>query len=122
MGKHNPMMRLLPLVLLAGCAHAPAELEMAKRNVDAKITYKNEVNRYKPNLLLKGEKAQGDCWLYAYNYYMASVGYASKNMVEAKVIGCYTPAGEYHTYTRVGEWVLDNRYKWVVHINEQECK
>jgi len=111
------MLRLLPLLLLAGCAHAPAELERIHQEVGERITYQHYAAK-DFRWIRKGQTATGNCAVFATTYRME----AAVARYDAKVVTCRLPDGTGHAYTRVGEWVLDNRHGWVIPITEQECK
>lgn len=108
------MRLLLILPLLTACAHAPAELAAAKANVDNKLEYRyyrgfTKPDYFKPN--------QEKC-----------TGFSKAYQAELKVQGiqsvrflCVTPSGQSHMATQVGDWVLDNRYNYVVAFDEYDC-
>ena len=108
---------LVAALLLVGCASAPAKLEAIKQEVDSRITYKHYVKQ-DFRWVRKGQKAIGNCAVFTATYRME----AALAWYDAEVVVCQLPSGEGHTYAKVGDFALDNRYKWVIPMSQQECK
>ena len=102
---------LLILPLLTACA--PAYLEQAKARVDSSMTYVMYDGWHKPAHLGPNE---GKCIDYANAYVSELPG------VPAVKFNCTTSRGTYHQAVKVGEWVLDNRYRMVVNFNDYDCE
>lgn len=105
---------LLPL--LTACAHAPAELSIAKTRVDGGMTYIPYNSWVKPGDV---PEDQGNCAAFAVAYWAE----LRKLGVKADLpVACTLPSGQRHAALIVGDWVLDNRYNMVVNLNDYDCK
>lgn len=104
------LLALLVILMLAGCA--PAHLTQAKQDVDARYSY---VHRYSSVTaeLARPEDGTANCTKYALEYQKAAGG---------KLKVCKTPSGQMHRVTVIGDWVLDNRYTYVMKTSESDCK
>ena len=109
------------VILLTGCAHAPAELEAAKRSVDGRLTYQYSTTRTKAlpagnNRFilsvdsLAPQSGPANCVGYALAYREA----LGRGLLKA----CQLPDGQMHAYLQVDGYVLDNREGWVVKQGE----
>jgi len=114
---------LIGVIALTGCASltsmqsAPPELEAIHQATRARITYQNYAKkdwRYIP----KDQKASGNCAVYTLTNFTdaAKAGYSPQIRL------CRTSRGVAHAYTQVGDWALDNRFRWVIPMSQQDCK
>lgn len=110
------MLKLLPALLLTACATAPAHLTQAKQSVDSRMEYVNYTGWVKPSWV--GED-QGNCAAF-------SLAYASELRRMGYSVGlsslCRTPDGEGHAVLDVDGWRLDNRYGYVMPVEQSDCK
>lgn len=107
----------LSLLVLAGCAHAPAELERIHQEVGERITYVNYAKK-DWRIIENGTTGTGNCAVFAitYKWELLKIGYSPE------VVLCELADGTGHAYTKVDGFVLDNRYNWVIPAEQQECK
>lgn len=118
-------MRITPLFIaatLAGCTtlqleQPPAELEHIHMAVKSRITYQKYAKkdwRY----IAPDTTGRGNCAVYAYTVFMD----AAKAWMHPEIKLCRLPDGTGHAYTRVGDWVSDNRFKRLIPASQQDCK
>jgi len=117
LGRSAWWVALALLLTTGGCAHAPAELERIHREVGERIEYQHYAKK-DWRIVPEGTEATGNCAVFAMTYKWEALRAGYK----PDVVLCRLPDGTGHAYTRVGKWVLDNRYGWVIPITEQECK
>lgn len=110
---------LLGILALGGCSTmaAPAPIEAIHQATMSRITYQNYAKkdwRY----VAPGEKGAGNCAVYA----MTNLIDLNNAGYNPRLVTCHTAKGVGHAYTQVDGWALDNRFKWVIPMSEQDCK
>jgi predicted transglutaminase-like cysteine proteinase len=113
-------MRIIILATLAltGCATAPAHLVDAKRSVDNRKEYVYYTGWVKPAGL---KPNQGNCAAFsiAYMFELREMGY---HVEQSSLTTCRVPDGTGHAVLDVDGWRLDNRFSYVMKINQSDCK
>ena len=110
------MFRLVAVLLLAGCATAPAHLADAKRSVDSRMDYVYYTGWLKPAWV---DENQGNCAAFslAYATELREMGYRAPLATT-----CRLPDGTGHAVLDVDGWRLDNRYGYVMRTIESDCR
>lgn len=110
------MLKLLPALLLAGCATAPAHLTQAKAAVDSRMEYVYYTGWVKPNGVSEN---QGNCAAFALAYAteLREMGYRAPLATT-----CRLPDGTGHAVLDIDGWRLDNRYGYVMRTIESDCR
>lgn len=99
------MLRLLPLLLLAACAHTPeTPYGVAKRSVDAQLSYIYYA-KHDYRVIAEGVKAEGNCAVFAATY----CDRLEDKGIDGEVYVYSLPDGEFHAVCVSGDIVLDNR-------------
>ena len=89
-----------------------------KADADARITYKPYAKR-DFRYVSPSSRGEGNCAVYAMTMWVDAT---RRGLTPEQIVVCHTKTGDGHAYVKVGEWALDNRFRNVIHINQQDCK
>lgn len=111
------MIRIIPVLLLAGCAAtpdyiAPANLTEIKKDVESRYVYQYRYTGIQKEYFRK-EDGTANCTKFALEY---------QKLAGGTITRCQLPSGAYHHVLDVDGWRLDNRYSYVMRVEDSECK